>query len=178
MKYKKIMIILVLTIFLFGVASVCASDMNDTIVSGEKSKTIELSQVDDDEKMSVEENELIERAENDEIINEGNNGTFAELQANVTSATSGSTLTLTKNYEYEDGFDSEGVLIDKAMTIDGQGHKIDAKGKSKIFKITADNVIVKNIIFINGKSGNGGAIYSEKSVTLINCNLSFDWKCQ
>ncbi|MBQ9160981.1 MAG: hypothetical protein IJ122_06635 [Methanobrevibacter sp.] len=47
MKYKKSLIILVLTIFLFSVASVCASDANDTV--------IKLSQADEDEIVSVEE---------------------------------------------------------------------------------------------------------------------------
>ena len=143
MKYKKTMILLVLAIFIFGVASVCASDVNDTAIAREDDSIVELSQADADEIMLTDENELISQTDNG-LISEGKSGTFAELQANITQATEGSTLTLNKNYECEDDFDSEGILINKSITIDGQGNKIDAQGKSRIFKITAENVILKN----------------------------------
>ena len=99
---------------------------------------------------------------------------FAELQSNIIAATPGSTLTLNNDYECEDGFDTEGIIIDKPLTIDGQGNKIITKGNSRIFKITSDNVTLKNIIFINGKStGSGGAVYfgDRTSGTVSNCNF-------
>ena len=165
MKYKKILMILMLAIFIFGVASVCASDVNDTVMACTDDSAIELSQAD------AGENELISQTDN-ELIIEGNGGTFAELQANITAASEGSTLTLNKDYECEDGFDIEGILIDKPLTIDGNGSKIDAQGKSRIFKITAENVILKNIIFTNGKTTeHGGAVYFEKSSNVTNCNF-------
>ena len=43
MKYKKTMILLVLAIFIFGVASVCASDVNDTVIAREDDSIVELS---------------------------------------------------------------------------------------------------------------------------------------
>jgi len=172
MKYKKIMFMLVLAIFIFTVASVCASDMNDTVIASEDDSTIELSQADTGEMMSSEENELIGQTENVELISEGNSGTFTELQANITQATQGSTLTLNKNYEYDSGFDIEGIVIDKSITIDGNGFKIDAHGNSRIFKIAVENVILKNIIFTNGKTENGGAVYFEKSGDVTNCSFT------
>ena len=174
MKYKKTMILLVLAIFIFGVASVCASDVNDTVIAHEDDSIVELSQADADEIMLTDENELISQTDNG-LISEGKSGTFAELQANITQATEGSTLTLNKNYECEDSFDSEGIPIDKALTIDGNGFKIDAQGKSRIFKITAENVILKNIIFTNGKTtGKGGAVYFLSNGTVINCNFTLN----
>ena len=173
MKYKKIMFTLVLAVFIFSVASVCASDMDDTVIASEEDSTIELSQSDTDKMLSSEDDELIGQTENVEIISEGNSGTFAELQANITAAKQGSTLTLNKNYEWESGFDIEGIIINKSITIDGNGFKIDAKEKSRIFKITADNVILENIIFTNGKTtGNGSAVFFEKSGIVVNCNFS------
>ena len=164
MKYKKLMFILVLVIFLFGAASVCASEDNSTIG---------LSQADTGEMISLEEDKLIGQTENDELISEGTSGTFAELQANITAAKQGSTLTLTKNYERESDFDVEGIIIDKSITIDGNGFKIDAQGNSRIFKITADVVTLKNIIFANGKTTeNGVAVLFEKSGTVTNCNFT------
>ena len=163
---------LVLAIFIFTAASVCASDMNDTVIASENDSTIELSQAGTDEMLSSDEEELIGQTENVELISEGNSGTFTELQSNITQATQGSTLTLNKNYEYDSDFDIEGIHIDKSITIDGNGFKIDAKGISRIFKITVDNVMLKNIIFANGKTENGGAVYFEKSGNVTNCNFT------
>ena len=170
MKYKKSMIMLVLLIFIFGAASVCAGDVNDTVIASEDDSAVELSQAGTDEIVSTDENELISQTDN-ELIHEGNSGTFAELQANITQAAEGSALTLNKNYKCEDGFDSEGICIDKSITIDGNGFIIDAQEKSRIFKIIAENVVLKNIIFTNGKTDNGGAVYFEKSGNVINCNF-------
>ena len=172
MKYGKIMIMLVLAIFIFGVASVCASDVNDTVIAGVDDSTVELSQAGTYEIISTDGNQLLAQTENDELISEGNSGTFAELQANITAAKQGSTITLTKDYERESGFDVEGIVIGKSITIDGNGFKIDAQGNSRILKITADNVILKNIIFTNGKTTeNGGAVFFEKSGTVTNCSF-------
>ena len=169
MKYKKSMIMLVILIFIFAAANVCASDVNDTVIASADDSTVELSQADSDEIISTDENELLSQTEN-EIISEGDSGTFAELQANIAQATEGSTLTLDKNYKCEDGFDSEGIPIDKSITIDGNGFIIDAQEKSRIFKISSENVVLKNIIFTNGKATNdGGAVCFEKSGTVANC---------
>ena len=79
---------------------------------------------------------------------------------------------MTKDYECENDFDSKGIIINQSITIDGQGHKIDAQGKSRIFKITADNIILKNINFINGNTTDfGGAIYMD-SGSIKNCNFT------
>ena len=171
MRYRKLMFILVLTILIFGAASVCASDMNDTVVASDDDSAFELSQADAGDMISSDEDELIGQREN-ELINEGDNGTFAELQADINAAANASTLTLNKNYECEDGFDTEGILINKTITIDGNGFKIDAQGKSRIFKIPAENVILKNIIFINGNTDEyGGAVYFSRAGTVTNCNF-------
>ena len=175
MKYKKIMFMLVLAVFIFGAAGVCASDVNDTAIAGEDDSSVELPQTDTDQVMSSEGDELIGQTENVELLSEGNSGTFAELQANINATTPGSTLTLNKNYECEDGFGSEGILIDKSITIDGNGSKIDAQGKSRIFNITAENVILKNIIFTNGKTtDSGGAVYFSSNGAVTNCKFIYN----
>ena len=76
MKYRKIMFMLVLAIFIFGAASVCASDVNDTVIASEDTIQTELS--------AGNENEIVEQASNDEVISEANVGTFQELQENIT----------------------------------------------------------------------------------------------
>ena len=68
MKLRKLMIILILIIFLFSIASVTAANTTDVMTSTDDSK-MELSQKND---------EIISNA-NKEIINDANTGTFTEL---------------------------------------------------------------------------------------------------
>ena len=69
MKNKKIMFMLVLAIFIFGAASVCATDVNDTVVASDDSVG-ELSQADTDNIISSHEDEKIVQTENDEPVSE------------------------------------------------------------------------------------------------------------
>ena len=143
MKLRKLMIILILIIFLFSIASVTAANTTDVMTSNDDSS---------------QKNDEILSKENDEIIKDTNAGTFTELQDKIDNG--GSEITLDKNYSCEDGFDTGGIAISKQITIDGRGHTIDAQGKARIFYVQANNVILKNIIFKNGKTtSNGGAIY-------------------
>ena len=150
MKYRKIMFMLVLAIFIFGAASVCASDVNDTVIASEDTGQMELS--------AGNENEIVEQARNEEVISEANVGTFQELQQNITQGYESGYITLDKDYEYENGFSADGINITQSIIIDGQGHKIDAKGKARIFNIETGAVTLKNITFMNAKSTDGGAI--------------------
>ena len=51
--------------------------------------------------------------------------------------------------------------INSYLNITGQGNVIfDGRGLGRIFNITNGDVIIKNIIFTNGKSTTGGAIYN------------------
>lgn len=65
----------------------------------------------------------------------------------------------------ESGEDEEymhGIVLDADnLLIDGDGHAIDACGKTRIFKVTAKNVTIKNITFKNGYGIKGGAIYND-----------------
>lgn len=55
------------------------------------------------------------------------------------------------------------------ITIDGNNYCIDANGKSGIFKIKADNVTLKNIIFKNAKSS--AIINEEGLLNMFNCKF-------
>ena len=47
MKYKKIMLILIIAIFLVSIASVCAADANDTLVASKDTNQMDLSSNDE-----------------------------------------------------------------------------------------------------------------------------------
>ena len=83
--------------------------------------------------------------------------TFSELESTIHSLNDGDVLIL-KNDIINDG--SEFIRFDKSITVEGNGHVIDAANKSGIFFITADNVVLNNIVFINANNSNyGGAIF-------------------
>ncbi|WP_405285060.1 hypothetical protein [Methanobrevibacter sp.] len=97
------------------------------------------------------------------------NGTFMALQKKINDAGKGSTVTLENDYAYDDGFTAGGIFIGKSLTVDGKGHIIDCKNKSRDFSLHGDGIItLKNIIFKNGQS----PIYSmSDNMGIINCSF-------
>ena len=158
MKYRNTIILLIIAIFLFSIATVSASDVNGTEIANDGTMPIEAVQSDGISAASES---------NGEILGQSNAGTFFELQNNITPKY-GTTLELDRNYEYSDDFDTKGIEIEESITIDGKGHTLDAKGKSRIFNITGENVEINNLIFINGNAAKGGAIYAAGQITLNN----------
>ena len=99
---------------------------------------------------------------------------LSDLQKKIDDADAGSTITLENDYKYNSGFSSEGISINKTLTIDGNGHVIDALGQSRIFFINSTKVTLNNILFINGNAtDNGGAIYWNGANGTVNkCNFT------
>ena len=126
--------------------------------------------------------------ENDNIVlfNENNPKSMTDLQNTINN---NDTIILNNNYHFlkEDKCYKwsgkyvleDGIIIDKSITIDGQGHKIDANHKMRIFQVTNNaNVVLKNINFLNGyvdavQKEIGGAIWNKgaKDLTVINCTF-------
>lgn len=112
-------------------------------------------------------------------------GDFDILQELINNAKANNIklIELDRDYIYVIGADTieDGITIDSSdLTINGNGHKIDAKGQTRIFNVgiadttNALNVIIKNMIFANGKpsSMQGGAIrWYGWDGTLINCTF-------
>ena len=118
-------------------------------------------------------------------------GDFLILQ-DLINANYGTTLVLEDDYEFT-SFEEYGTLINEpdrfcmnitdSITIDGQGHTLNAKGFSRIFNITGDNVILINIKFVNGDANatrnpdygdginKGGAIFWSGKNGLINDSM-------
>ena len=103
---------------------------------------------------------------------------FKDLQDLISNAREGSTIKLHTNYTYtdDDSALNNGIIIDRDLTIDGNGFTIDGSNKARIFHVTNHNVIFKNITFINGYTnlyGYGGAIWTEYSDSkAINCTFN------
>lgn len=106
-------------------------------------------------------------------------GSFEDLVAKVNATPEGATLILDMDYEYVNGT-NKGVLISNSITVDGAGHTLNGNELSRMFNITADNVTIRNINFINGNAfgryggiAGGGAIYwSGTNGFIENCTFT------
>ena len=100
--------------------------------------------------------------------------TFTDLQNAIGLVTG--TLTLNQNIAMtakEAADFTNGITINKDITIDGKGHTIDAKNLGRIFSIGEGfTVTLTNATLINGKADKGGAIYNDGSLTLSDVKLS------
>ena len=100
--------------------------------------------------------------------------TFTDLQNAIGLVTG--TLTLNQNVAMtakEAADFTNGITINKDITIDGKGHTIDAKNLGRIFSIGEGfTVTLTNATLINGKVDKGGAIYNDGSLTLSDVKLS------
>ncbi|MBR0270453.1 MAG: hypothetical protein IJQ68_00435 [Methanobrevibacter sp.] len=95
------------------------------------------------------------------------NGTFTELQQKVDLADNASTLILEKDYAYNYSEDTY-ISVNKNITIDGAGHTLDACG-FKILSVKSDNVVLKNITFINADYwGSAVSVYGN-NVKIYDC---------
>ena len=65
---------------------------------------------------------------------------------------------------------SKAFKLTKNYVIDGQGHTIDAQHKSNIF-LSYKSLTIKNLVLINGKAKQGGAIYSNGDLTVDHCTF-------
>jgi len=114
-------------------------------------------------------------ADNDTLS--AGNQTFEAIQSAVDMANESGVIQLEGTY-YGSG---SPIKITKSLTIEGtsKGAELDAKSASQIFKITAENVVLKNLVFVGGNPNNpsginyGGAINNEAdNLQVINCSFT------
>ncbi|MDL2246999.1 Ig-like domain repeat protein, partial [Methanobrevibacter sp. OttesenSCG-928-K11] len=99
-------------------------------------------------------------------------GTFKDLENIINNASENAEIILDKNYIFTEGVDDSlinGIEINKSLTINGKGHTIDGNSTAKLFTITADNVIIKNITLARFKNETGAVINNNaENLTLSN----------
>lgn len=126
MKYKRGFIFICLIICLFSIASVCASDVNEALMASEDQSN-DLIELENQDKISTANNAEINAGgigDNQAILgNSSDTGTFDELHTLIRNTSEGGILELDKDYRYDD-VSKEGIEINKAITIDGNGHTL------------------------------------------------------
>ena len=184
MKYKKIILLTIILVSLFAISAVSAADAvgtcDDALLLAQNQDGVGDSQEDvfrDNSSFIDNPNEppIVEEDEVPEV------DTSDDLQTQISNVEEGGVLNLTKDYKYVNG-SNEGIQINKAMTIDGNGHTLDGCQASRIFDVTASNVLLKNINFKNcfvGSNVEGGVIkifngnnISIVNSTFMNCHVS------
>ena len=155
-KYKIICLALIFISLFLLTSCVCATDSSTDTVDKINNSEFKVSS-----KTGVDLNNLINGNESgDEII------LYDDYVFNIS----------------KDGINNAGIKINRSVTIDGQGHTIDGINFYRVFDIVADNVILKNIRFVNSCSyyGSYNAIICKNSTgicivnaTFINCGDSY-----
>ena len=151
MKYKKSFIFICLIICLFSIASVCASDVNETVVANDYNGAV-----------GVTTHDIISFSTKNNVLKENiTDGTLTDIVELINEG--GNEINLTKDYSYDSNIDqSTTLIINKTIAIDGNGHNI----KNSI-SILGDNVVLKNINFNKVKIS-----WSGKYGMMINCTVS------
>ncbi len=156
MKAKKIFGLLMLFSLIFFIAGVSATDVDSAL----------------NQDLNSAENSISADVNTDASLTDNLNGSFTNLNDEIKNSSSGE-IKLDKNYLYN-GADEDlkdGIDISKSITIDGQGHTIDANNSARIFFITSDNVTLKNITFINGWGDYGAIKIWKSNVSIIDCKF-------
>ncbi len=142
----------------------------------------------DDEIISIEnENQIIESDENSSGVYDNDNlennsiKSFSYLADLIDNAEENSTIYLNESCKFNSSLDNasliDGVVISKNITVIGKNNPfIDGSGIARGFNINSGCcVILKNILFKNGytKNGGGGAIIVGKNSNLLVDNCTF-----
>ena len=199
MNIKRYLYILLIFLVLVSLSAVSAADDNaNGIISVDDNDELILDEAIDDDVSSANNNydeELILETPADDLVGsendatplkEGATGSFSDLNKLINEDfSSNDTITLNGNYKYSDGDDAfvHGIVINRGVTIDGNGFTLDGSNSARMFDVNTNNeVIIKNLNFINGHATgeniayfkDGGAIYSSNSANskVINCNFT------
>ena len=200
MNIKRYLYILLIFLVLVSLSAVSAADDNaNGIISVDDNDELILDEAIDDDVSSANNNydeELILETPADDLVGsendatplkEGATGSFSDLNKLINEDySSNDTITLNGNYKYTDGDDDfvHGIWIGRGVTIDGNGFTLDGSNSARMFNVHSNDVIFKNINFINGHAADsshlvlllsGGAIYFDSDFVnskVINCNFT------
>ena len=170
MLNKKIILIAILLISLLSLSAVSAAeDATSDIATASDDAVIEESISDEVSNVEVPDEEPALEESDENVLSNGSEidpplevRSFTNLNEDINNGND--IVTLNCDYEYRELTDDEdlkeGILITRSVTIDGQGHTIYGNNQARMFYVAADNVVIKNLNFINGFSDtHGGAIF-------------------
>ena len=174
MKDKKYLFLLLILVSLLSISIASAADTDGTdIASAEIDDNLVLEEIQDESSPMEQVNE--DDVDDEAFLREDESepGSITDLKSLFTDDIK--EIKLERDYVYNPEKDESSggeVKIDADnFVMDGQGHYIDAGGKSRIFLVTANYVTIKNVKLINGFSEEGGAIHFYHNGTVENCTF-------
>ena len=183
MDNKSIMIFCLLILLFVGINSIYASDINSTQkITSTTDSFIDTASIEKNDLSVSTNNNLLKQTENNKtnnILNDNNEKlgateyTFQDLENKINATSEGSELNLTSDdiYKNTNSYSADGIKITKNITLNGNGATIDGNNLGRIFNITSDHVILKNITFINGYADRGSAVYANTKITIYDCKF-------
>ena len=166
---SKMFVLLILLLLILSISSANAENATD-------SNTISLQSNND---MDIDsDNSMLESSISNETTLTDSPKTFTDLQ-NLIDTNDG-TIDLQYDYKYDSVNDGsallKGVVINKSITLNGAGHYVDGSYLARIFNISADNVVVKNLMLTNGYKQNNlnasGICWTGNNGLLESCNFT------
>ena len=169
---KKLLFISIFIICILAIGSVSASEVLSDSEDGADSADLVLTDVHSDSANVLRDGDL---DNGDLLINENPNtvtpggNTFEDIQESINNASDNDIILLDGVYT---GSGAE-IKVNKTLTIMSQSQStLDAKASSRIFNITAPDVVIIGLNFINGMSPEGGAIHSTNSLEIYNSSFN------
>ena len=123
----------------------------------------------DSDNLDVDDSGIGSKNRDADIVSKPESLKFHQLQSIINSASSSYPLELQNDFINDDG---SVIIIDKDLTIDGNGHTIDLNQHAG-FKSSRGNVYLKNLIMKNGNFVFAGAIFISSNASYIIDNCTF-----
>lgn len=160
---------LILFVSISAISAANANEENVALDMNQNEGNLEVSE--------ASESSAIASTANEEILTEESTAatspiSFSDFESQIRST---SNLVLTSDVAFKAGDSSKGIGIGQALTIDGKGHTIDAKGKARVFQVARGATLtLKNLKIVNAyvSGADGGAILSSGTLKLTNCNFT------
>lgn len=151
------MLLIAFVVLFVSIGAVCAQE---NVTSDDVN---DINDVDDVGGLADAASPKLGQEETAEVLSDDEVGNFTELSGLISQSSSGSTINLTKDYKRipSEGY-SNGISISKEITINGNGHTIDASNGAGIFSVSGSNVVLNNITFTNAY--NSYARYGSRNI--------------
>ena len=85
-------------------------------------------------------------------------------------------IELSHDFYFDPAYDAafvNGIVINRPVTIKGNGNAIDAKRQARIFYVQSANAVLENLTLKNAHSNSeGGAVYFNGNGNVTNCNFT------
>ena len=181
LKHRYAYVLLIFAVLCLSIgAAFAAEDASDGLADSNSFEGDDIQSIDDEVYLQDSEDSILTDDEDDEEEDDGEGPGWGDLNLVLDNDESEITLEDDYGFNHWDLEDDEieearsGILINRDLTIDGDGHRLDGRGFARAFNIASEShVTLKNIIFESCFADEGGAIYNSGTLTIENCQFRY-----